>query len=268
MPPHEPLPLAAEVSGDGEPVIFIHGFTGSAAAMAPLVSRLDGCRRIAVDLIGHGRSPSPTDLAPYGVEAMAASVAALGAGIADGPCHVVGYSMGGRVALTLASAHPQVCRSLTLISATAGITDEAERAQRRQADEALADRIGQHGLARFVDEWMGLPMWDSLKASLSAEAWQASMRQRRDCNPVGLANSLRAAGTGSMTPLWDRLNGLDVPTLVICGELDTKFVEIGRRMSELLPRSELAVLPGVGHAVHLEAPEACADVIRQHRAVG
>ena len=267
MPHHEPLPLAAEVSGDGEPVIVIHGFTGSAAAMAPLVSRLDGCRRIAVDLIGHGRSPSPTDLAPYGVEAMAASVAALGAGTAEGPCHVVGYSMGGRVALALASAHPEVCRSLTLISATAGITDEAERAQRRQADQALADRIDEHGLDHFVEEWMAAPMWDTLRARLRPSAWEASMRQRRSCEPVGLANSLRAAGTGSMTPLWDRLNALDVPTLVICGELDAKFVEIGLRMSELLPESELAVLPGVGHAVHLEAPEACARAIAEHLAV-
>lgn len=193
---------------------------------------------------------------------------ALAAGTPDGPCHVVGYSMGGRVALTLAEAHPEICRSLTLISATAGMTDEAERAHRRQTDEALADRIDQHGLEQFVNDWMAAPMWDTLRARLSQTEWEASMRQRRGSDPVGLANSLRAAGTGTMTPLWDRLAAIGVPTLLICGELDAKFVQIGRRMSELLPESELAVMPGVGHAVHLEAPDLCAGTVADfmHRA--
>ncbi|WP_419863248.1 2-succinyl-6-hydroxy-2,4-cyclohexadiene-1-carboxylate synthase [Candidatus Poriferisodalis sp.] len=256
-----PLQLASTGAGSGDPVVIIHGFTGSGAAMAPLIGRLDGWRRIAVDLPGHGRSPAPPQPSQYSVEAMAESVARLAATAADEPYHVIGYSMGGRVALALASAHPEVCRTLTLISATAGIADAAERAQRRRADEALADRIDEHGLARFVDGWMALPMWDSLRASLGPMAWQASIDQRLRSDPTGLANSLRAAGTGSMTPLWDRLGALDVPTLVMCGELDAKFVEIGLRMSELLPRSELAVMPGVGHAVHLEAPDLCADTV-------
>ncbi|WP_419855079.1 2-succinyl-6-hydroxy-2,4-cyclohexadiene-1-carboxylate synthase [Candidatus Poriferisodalis sp.] len=266
MSEHRSVQLAVATRGSGEPVIVLHGFTGSAEAMAPLADRLDGYRCIAVDLVGHGRSPSPVDLAPYGVEAMAASVASLASGVADGPCHVIGYSMGGRVALALASAHPEVCRSLTLISATVGIADVAERALRRRADQALADRIEEHGLTRFVDEWMDLPMWDPLRASLSSAAWQASIDQRLRSDPAGLANSLRAAGTGSMTPLWDRLDALDVPTLVMCGELDTKFVEIGHQMNDLLPRSDLAILTGAGHAAHLEAPDDCARAIRGHLA--
>lgn len=264
MPLSEPLQLAAEVTGSGEPVIVIHGFTGCAEAMAPLVDRLDDWRCIAVDLVGHGRSPSPADLAPYSVEAMAASVAVLATGLDGGPCHVVGYSMGGRVALALAATYPEICRSLTLISATAGIADASERAQRRRADEALAGRIHEYGLARFVDEWMGLPMWDPLRASLGPEAWQASIDQRLRSDPTGLANSLRAAGTGSMTPLWDRLGALDVPTLLMCGELDTKFVAIGHEMNGLLPASELIVLAGAGHAAHLEVPDDCATAIRRH----
>ena len=268
MHQREPLRLSAALSGDGEPLIVIHGFTGSGAAMAPLVERLDGWRCIAVDLPGHGRGPAPPEPSYYSVEAMAASVAALATGIADGPCHVVGYSMGGRIALALAAAHPHVCRSLTLISATAGMDDQAERARRRQADEALADRIGQHGLEQFVEDWMAAPMWDTLRARLSETEWEASMRQRRSCDPVGLANSLRAGGTGSMTPLWDRLGMLNVPTLIVCGELDAKFVALGRQMNDLLPNSELAVMPGVGHAVHLETPDLCADTVADfmHRA--
>ncbi|MDE0318470.1 MAG: hypothetical protein OXI97_01160, partial [Acidimicrobiaceae bacterium] len=68
--------------------------------------------------------------------------------------------------------------------------------------------------------------------------------------------------------LWDRLGALDVPTLVMCGELDAKFVALGRQMNDLLPNSELAVMPGVGHAVHLETPDLCADTVADfmHRA--
>ena len=264
MSEHRSVQLATATTGSGEPVIVLHGFTGSVEAMAPLSDRLDGWRRIAVDLVGHGRSPSPDDLAPYSVEAMADAVDLLVAAVPDGPCHVIGYSMGGRVALALASAHPEACRSLTLISATAGIADASERALRRRADQALADRLDEHGLVRFVDDWLTQPMWDTLRASLSAEAWQSSIEQRLRSDPTGLANSLRAAGTGSMTQLWDRLDALDVPTLVICGELDTKFVEIGHQMNNLLPRSGLIVLAGAGHAAHLEAPDACATAIRRH----
>lgn len=263
---HPPLQLATTMTGSGEPVVVIHGFTGSGAAMAPLIDRLNGRRRIAVDLPGHGRSPAPPEQSRYSVEAMAESVARLAATAADEPYHVVGYSMGGRVALALAASHPHECRSLTLISATAGMTDETERARRRQADEALADRIGHHGLEQFVEDWMALPMWDTLRARLSQTEWDASMRQRRGSDPVGLANSLRAGGTGTMTPLWDRLGTLDAPTLVVCGELDAKFVDIGRRMSRLLPDSELVVMPGVGHAAHLEVPDESAHAVQGHLA--
>lgn len=262
----EPLPLrlASNTHGSGEPVIVIHGFTGSAEAMAPLVQRLGGYRCIAVDLIGHGGSPSPENLAPYSVEATAESVAALAATVTDGAPHIVGYSMGGRVALALAAAHPELCRSLSLISATAGIADDAQRAQRRTADAALADRIDDIGIARFIEEWLALSMWDTLRQRLDPDEWQASVRQRKQGDPTGLANSLRAGGTGSMTPLWDWLGGIELPTLVVCGELDTKFVAIGRQMTGLLQDGELAVVAGSGHAVHLEDPDGCAAAIRRH----
>ncbi len=259
-----PLRLAATVTGSGEPVVAIHGFTGSSEAMAPLIKRLGGWQCIAVDLPGHGRSPAPPELSRYRIEAMAKSVAKHTTAVPDGPCHVIGYSMGGRVALALAVAYPQECRSLTLISTTAGITNETERTARRQADEALADRLNQHGLDQFVDDWMAAPMWDTLRVRLSPAEWEASIRQRRRCNPVGLANALRAGGTGSMTPLWDHLDTLDVPTLIVCGELDTKFVRIARQMNQLLPSSDLAILANTGHAAHLEAPEECANAIGKH----
>ena len=262
----EPWLLATTVSGDGVPVLLVHGFTGCAEAMVPLASRLRGYRCISVDLLGHGRSPSPTDLSHYSVEATARLLAGLAAAESDGPPHVIGYSMGGRLALALGVAFPEACRSLTLISATAGIADPAERVRRREADEALARQIDELGMARFVEDWMALPMWNTLRSRLSTAEWETSMRQRMTCDPVGLANSLRAAGTGAMTPLWDRLGALGMPTLFVCGALDTKFVDLGRDMAALLPLGELIVVHDAGHAVHLEDPVGCALAIRQHLA--
>ncbi|WP_419842492.1 2-succinyl-6-hydroxy-2,4-cyclohexadiene-1-carboxylate synthase [Candidatus Poriferisodalis sp.] len=258
--------LATTVTGSGEPVVVLHGFTGSAEAMRPLIERLDRWRCVAVDLLGHGRSPSPPEGALYSVEAAAQMVASVTAAMPCGPCHIVGYSMGGRVALALATAHPQLCRSLTLISATAGIADEHERAERRAADARLAERIGERGIDWFVDYWTALPMWRSLRANFSPADWDASLRQRRRCHPTGLANCLRHGGTGSMPPLWDQLATITVPTLLLCGALDAKFVTIGHQMHELLSHSALAVMADAGHAVHLESPEECARAIRRHLA--
>ena len=258
--------LAASMTGKGEPVLVIHGFTGCAQAMAPLVDRLDGWRRIAVDLPGHGQSESPAALGRYSIDATVEALAELIVEMDAAPCAVVGYSMGGRVALSLAAAHRKLCRSLVLVSATAGITDPAERASRQRADAALADLIAQRGLRHFVDHWTALPMWATLRERLGPVAWQASIRQRLTCHPLGLAHSLRAAGTGSMRPLWEELGSVDVPTLLLCGELDTKFVDLGAQMASQLPNSRLTVLPDAGHAAHLEQPRTCATAIREHLA--
>ncbi len=258
--------LAATVTGSGEPVLVIHGLTGCAQAMAPLVDRLGGYRRIAVDLPGHGNSESPADLDRYSVDATVDALAELLVKLNATPCAAVGYSMGGRVALSLAAARPELCRSLVLVSATAGIADPPERARRRRADAALADLIAQRGLRHFVDRWTALPMWDTLRGRLGPAAWQASIRQRLACHPLGLAHSLRAAGTGSMRSLWQELDSVEAPTLLLCGELDTKFVDLAGQMARRLPNSQLIVLPDTGHAAHLEQPDACAVAIREHLA--
>ena len=256
--------LAVTVTGSGEPVLVIHGFTGCAQAMAPLVDRLGGRRRIAVDLPGHGNSESPADLKRYSIDATVEALAELIVEMDATPCAIVGYSMGGRVALSLAAAHRELCRSLVLISATAGITDPGERASRQRADAALAYLIAQQGLRHFVDRWMALPMWETLHERLGPVAWQTTIRQRLTCHPLGLAHSLRAAGTGSMRSLWEELDSVDVPTLLLCGELDPKFVDLGAQMASQLPNCSLMVLPGTGHAVHLEDPESCTAALREH----
>ena len=246
----------------GIPVVVLHGFTGSAIAMDPLTERLAAAlpgRIICPDLIGHGNSEAPDDLDVYRVEAMAGQVAALANALGCDPFHLVGYSMGGRVALTLACAEPQRLRSLCLIGASAGIADPEQRRRRVQADDARAQRI-LDDLGAFVDEWMAGPLFAG-QATLGDTHLRAGRDQRLASDPAGLARSLRAGGTGSMTPLHDRLGGCEVPTLALAGAHDTKFGAIAEQLVAAMPNCTAASVDGAGHATHLERPDATASEI-------
>lgn len=247
---------------DGVPVVVLHGFTGSAQAMEPLTHSLAtglGARVICPDLIGHGRSEAPDDLDLYRVEAMAGQVAAVAVALGCDPFHLVGYSMGGRVALTVGCTEPQRLRSLALIGASAGIADPEQRHSRARADAARAHRITSD-FAAFVDEWMADPLFSG-QAALGEAHLRAARDQRLASSPAGLARSLLAGGTGSMVPLHSRLNGCDPPTLVLAGAHDTKFCQIAEQLAAALPRAVVARIDGAGHAAHIEQPAATAAAI-------
>ena len=256
------MDLNVEQAGDGPPLLLLHGFTGSAAGWGPQVAGWGPFfTTLAVDLPGHGRSGSPPEVAAY---TMAATVADLVAGLdrlGVARAHVLGYSMGGRVALALALAHPDRVGALVLESASPGLADAGERAARVAADAALADRIEREGVPAFVDYWETLPLWAS-QARMSAEARAALRDQRLQNTTVGLANSLRGLGTGSQPPLWDRQPALACPTLLVAGGDDAKFRDLARRMAEAIPDNELLLVHGAGHAVHLEQPAVFARLVR------
>lgn len=246
----------------GVPILVLHGFTGSAQAMDPLAQRLAArlaARIISPDLVGHGGSDVPEDLRLYRAEAMAGQVACLADALGCDTFHLVGYSMGGRVALTLGCTAPWRLRSLSLIGATAGIADHDERHRRATADRLRAERITADFEA-FVDEWMAGPLFAG-QAALGDGHLGAARAQRLASSPAGLARSLLAGGTGSMTPLHDRLGVCDAPTLVLAGADDAKFCDIAEQLAATLPRADIARIDGAGHAAHVEQPDATAAAI-------
>ncbi|MCE2512465.1 MAG: alpha/beta fold hydrolase [Acidimicrobiia bacterium] len=264
------MELAVRWTGqaDGVPVLVLHGFTGCAQAMAPLTERLaagnlprPALRVIAPDLVGHGDSDSPDDLDLYRVEAMAAQVLAVADALDCDTFHLVGYSMGGRVALTLGCTAPQRLRSLTLIGASAGISDPAERSRRAEADRSRAERIAAD-FPGFVDEWMAGPLFAG-QAALGEAHLRAARAERLASNPQGLACSLMAGGTGAMEPLHERLVDCDAPTLLVVGARDSKFCAVADQLAAALPRAALAHIDGAGHAAHVEQPEATAAAIAE-----
>lgn len=235
--------LATLEAGAGDPLVLVHGFSQSAAAWWPLVRPLESSfRLVAVDAPGHGGSAAVAADLPSGADLMAAAAPERAAW--------VGYSMGGRYALHVALRHPQAVTRLVLVSATAGIDDAEERARRRESDAALADRVASDGVASFLEWWISQPLFSTLRP-------QAARLEERvaAASAEGLASSLRLAGTGSQEPLWEAAGSLSMPVLVVAGELDLKYVGLGRRLVESIgSNAELRVIAGAGHACHLEKP--------------
>lgn len=249
-PLHGEKPLHVEVWGSGPTVGLIHGFTQSAGSWASLAAGLaDRWRLVAVDAPGHGRSAEVrADL----WEAAAAIGVAVGRGA------YIGYSMGGRMALHLSLARPDLVDALVLVSATAGMDSPVERAARRASDEELAFRIEAEGVKAFVTWWLSRPLF----ATLPAPA--AVLESRLGGSAAGLASSLRLAGTGTQESLWDRLGELRIPVLVVAGALDAAYTDRARRLAEGIgPGATLRVLPGAGHACHLERPEMFNATVRE-----
>lgn len=251
--------LATCSAGAGPTLGVLHGFTQTAQSMPDLVRALARDRHVVcVDLPGHGRSAAlRADL--WG----AAELVGEAVGAAD----YLGYSLGGRVLLHLALARPDLVRSMVLIGATAGIDGDAERAARRRADEELASALDPPAgvvddpsrqalrLESFLDRWLQGPLF----ARLSPEA--ASRGSRLANTADGLASSLRLAGAGTQEPLWQRLGEARMPALVIAGAEDEKFAALARRLVQHLPDARLELVPGAGHAAHLEAPQAVAAAV-------
>jgi 2-succinyl-6-hydroxy-2,4-cyclohexadiene-1-carboxylate synthase len=232
-------------------LVLLHGFTQTGRSWQPVLHALAArYRAIAPDLPGHGEF---AERRPASFAACDAYVRVL----ADQPITLAGYSMGGRIALHAAlSLGPRV-RRLILVGASPGIADAAERAARAAEDAALADRIEAIGLEAFVREWGAQPLFDGMPRGIAEIAHADRMRN----TAAGLAAALRGLGTGVMPPLWDRLGELTVPVELVVGERDEKFRAIAERMTAVLVAGRLHVVPGSGHAVHLEAPEAVAEVI-------
>jgi 2-succinyl-6-hydroxy-2,4-cyclohexadiene-1-carboxylate synthase len=237
-------------------LVLLHGFTGDTTTWDPV---RDGLRRwgktLALDLIGHGQSPQPGDVAEYTMDACADQVlAALDRHSIRCPW-LVGYSMGGRVALTIAARRPERVAGLILESTSPGIEDAEARAARVREDAALAEGILARGVPAFVTQWLDKPMFADHQR-LSAERRDAQRAQRLGNSPLGLANSLRGMGTGSMAPVWQEFAAFRMPVLILAGRLDAKFAGIAERMRALLPQARLHVFAGSGHTPHVTEPEA------------
>ena len=257
---------AYRVVGAGEPIVLLHGFTGNQQQWDDVVAGLrDAYQVITVDLLGHGATESPDEWVRYSIQNQSNDLMALMDSLGHNRFHLLGYSMGGRLALFMAMTHRERIKSLILESASAGLEMMGSRQKRQLKDNAIADDIEQKGMAWFVGFWEQLPLWDS-QQQLSKQVRDKLRQQRLQNNPRGLANSLRGMGTGVQPSLWDDLDRLDMPIQLIVGEQDEKFVALNHEMYDLFPQSDLHIVFDVGHTVHLEQLTEFVKVIQSHLA--
>ncbi|MCC5807448.1 MAG: 2-succinyl-6-hydroxy-2,4-cyclohexadiene-1-carboxylate synthase [Opitutales bacterium] len=241
--------------------VALHGFTGNGTDFSPLAAAAGSPRLawIAPDLPGHGKCRVDEPENGYTFEAVDALIEKALARLPPGPRRLLGYSMGGRLALHFAVRHPRAIDRLYLIGASPGIETARAREDRHANDLLLAARIERDGIAWFAPHWEARPIiqtQDNIRAS-----WLEPMKTRRRClDPAALAHSLRGLGTGAMPSLWDRLPTLHVPTTLFVGETDTKFLDIAREMRSRCPALSLTIVPAAGHCAHLENPKAFLDV--------
>ena len=205
-------------------------------------------------LPGHGHRPCPPGTT------MTSAAAAIAARFAQ-PNDLVGYSMGGRLALQVALDHPATVHRLVLISTSAGIADATERADRQAKDGRLAEILDEDGIGPFVAWWESNPALKAAKP-LPRRTEEDLRCLRMNQDPHGLAGALRCLGQGVMEPLWARLPELRVPTLLIAGEADAHYRRAMADMAARIPGSTLRLIHGSGHAVHREQPATLVDTVR------
>ncbi len=232
-------------------VVLLHGFTNTGRSWDRVIAALPGpSETLAPDIRGHGHASAQR---PVTLEAVIDDIDRA----APDPFTLVGYSMGGRIALHVAFGLPGRVRRLVLIGASPGLKTATARAERRAADDKLADRAERETIEEFAERWASTPVLADQPAAVRA----AADADRRRNDPAGLAAALRGLGTGTLPSLWSRLGSLEMPVELVVGERDTKFRAIATQMAEEIHGARVVIVPGAGHAVHAEAPVAVAGLI-------
>lgn len=232
-------------------VRFVPGFTQTGTSWGPVAERL-------------GRAGETLEL--LDVPERVSFVATAHALAADhtagraGPATYVGYSQGGRLCLQLALDRPEAVARLVLVSASPGIADDHARAARVESDEALAREIERDGVDAFLERWLALPLFATLPRERSGID-----DRKAHATVAGLTHQLRVLGQGVQPSNWARLGDLRMPVLLLAGELDTKYVEFAQQMAAAVTAHagdvRVEIVPGAGHACHLEQPEFVAHVL-------
>lgn len=251
-------------------LVLLHGFTGHAASFQQLLAQLPLTTRVLCPvLLGHdgqeGSDAQPHPAPPEGSDGFTAEVDRLAAqlrGAHLGPAHLVGYSLGARVALGLLVRHRELFERATLLSVHPGLQSAQERQERRAADERWATLLQEQGLAAFLTEWEAQPLFASQR-QLPEAVRRSQDAVRRRHHSHGLARALRELGLGRMPDYWPALPALRLPVQLVVGALDAKFDALADRAAALLPDAAVVRVPGVGHNLLLEAPEMVCTLLKR-----
>lgn len=252
---------AYRIDGRGEVLVLFHGFTSAQTTWDNIYDELiTEYQVLTIDLPGHGETMVQDNKT---MEEFSDDFNALLDSLKITKIHLLGYSMGGRAALSFANYYPEKINSLILESASPGIADPFERQRRKEADKALAEKILIEGVEAFVDYWEDLPLFDTQKNL--PETVQSKIREERLYQTKwGLSMALVFMGTGTQPSWWGSLKTIDYPLTLIVGEYDPKFIEINEQINQLYKDAKLYTIKEAGHCVHLEKEAEFKQVVRDH----
>ncbi|MFD2617157.1 2-succinyl-6-hydroxy-2,4-cyclohexadiene-1-carboxylate synthase [Terrilactibacillus laevilacticus] len=242
------------------PLLLLHGFTGTMETWQCFINEWsERFYIIQVDIVGHGKTIAPNDVNFYHMEHEAASIIQLLDKLGVSVANIAGYSMGGRLALYLKNAYPHRVNHVLLESSSPGLDSEHEREERKIRDHQLAKRLQEESIESFVDFWENIPLFHTQRR-LSKEEQLKIRKERCSQNGGKLALSLMGMGTGQQDNLWPYLPNIN-HLFLITGTLDSKFMNINRKMYEMLPNAKWFSIKSVGHAVHIEAPSLFSQLV-------
>jgi 2-succinyl-6-hydroxy-2,4-cyclohexadiene-1-carboxylate synthase len=237
-------------------ILFLHGFMGDRIEFKQeivILSKQFYC--VAIDLLGHGQTEAIDQEADqdhyYTIQSTANFVIKFLDLLRIDCCFLIGYSMGGRLALYLTIHFPQYFHRVVLESASAGLASATARSDRLAKDQQLAAKLETGDFRLFLENWYQQPIFTNLR---SHPNFPQMLGQRLHNSPVKLAKSLRNLSTGMQPSLWEYLSENKIPLLLLVGELDSKFIQINQQMYKLCQYSQLEVIPSCGHNIHFENP--------------
>lgn len=239
-------------------VIFLHGFMGCShdfLEIIKLISAYYCC--LIVDLPGHGTTEVTQDSC-YQMSCTAMGIIELLNRLRISSCFLVGYSMGGRIALYLALHFPKYFKAVILESASPGLKTTSEREIRIRHDQLIQEKLQTQDMSAFLQQWYENPLFASF---IKHPDYAQAIAQRLENNPIKLIKSLEYLGLGKQPSLWHKLEGNKVPLLLLVGELDSKFISINQEMANLCGQAKLIIIENSGHNIHFEQPNFYAGLV-------
>lgn len=242
-------------------LVMLHGFMGDSRSFNHLLESLsEFCNPVTIDLLGHGSTSAPMLSSRYGTFEQVEDIRIIFRELNLPPFFLLGYSMGGRLAIQTAIIHYQYLSGLILESTTFGIINDNDSTERIHKDEERATEI-ERNYRDFVDKWNQAALFKS-NSTHSEKRKQALMKIQKNQRPHGLANSLRGFGTGSMPSADIALRDLKIPVLILSGDKDEKFTKIGNEMNQLIKNSKHIIIPNSSHRIHIDNPDSYLQSIK------
>lgn len=256
--------IPVEIDKNKKFLIFLHGFTGCAEDWLPVIEQMpDKYNYVAVDIIGHGKSDSPSNSTLYSVESMVQQIKFIKDKLTSEKVFFLGYSMGGRLALNYAINYPDDVKGLILESSTAGIKNDDERNKRFESDLKIVEYIESHSSEEFIEFWSDQELFNTQRR-FSNDKLKKLKKKKAAASKIGYANSLRGFSTGVMPPVHDKLKKIPLKVLLITGDLDSKFTGINARLAKRFFKAKHKIVRNSGHNTHLEEPKRFIEIVTNY----